>query len=158
MGILDNNLPHQSKNSDLSFDYLDGLQATAGVQGSLVNPLGFTSSLKVLDVTSAPDLLPNNISPQVSHTNEQAVILETTDGKFFCSELGCDATYLRAGDCRRHLKKHNGPFFPCPQRNCDMKFYRHDKLRAHMKQGHGTPVAPPRRGRRGAISEMMGSG
>jgi hypothetical protein len=65
-----------------------------------------------------------------------AVVLQRSDGLYFCSQLGCDATYSRISDCRRHLKKHNGPFFRCKQRGCGMEFYRFDKLRAHMQQGH----------------------
>ncbi|KAJ8111098.1 hypothetical protein OPT61_g6226 [Boeremia exigua] len=106
--------------------------------------------------TSAPipplspfDSLPVSLA-QTSAAPAEAVVLETPDGKFFCSQLGCDATYLRVGDCRRHLKKHNGPFFACDQHGCNMEFYRHDKLRAHLKQGHGVIIAAPRRGRRGA--------
>ncbi|KZM25695.1 metal ion binding [Ascochyta rabiei] len=82
---------------------------------------------------------------QTSST-EGAVILVNSDGLFFCSEPGCDTTYLRKGDCQRHLKKHNGPFFPCTQPGCDMTFYRADKQRDHLKQGHDIIVAaPPRR-------------
>ncbi|KAJ4376999.1 hypothetical protein N0V86_006438 [Didymella sp. IMI 355093] len=85
-----------------------------------------------------------------------AVVLQMSDGLYFCSQLGCDAIYSRIGDCRRHLKKHNGPFFYCEQRGCGMKFYRHDKLRAHMQQGHGVAIPPPgnrRRQRRSAIGQ-----
>lgn len=82
----------------------------------------------------------------------EAVVLQLPNGKFFCSQLGCDTVYPRAGDCRRHLKKHNGPFFHCDQPGCGMEFYRHDKLRAHLKQGHSIAVAAPRRGQRAANS------
>ena len=90
---------------------------------------------------------------QAPRTGE-AVVMESPYGGFFCSELGCNATYLRVGDCRRHLKKHNGPFFPCTERGCPMEFYRHDKLRAHMKQGHGITVPVPgnRRRQRGVAA------
>ncbi|KAF3041954.1 hypothetical protein E8E12_008837 [Didymella heteroderae] len=83
----------------------------------------------------------------------EAIVLTTEDGHFICSEQDCNASYRRIGDCRRHLKKHNGPFFPCEQRGCGMNFYRHDKLRAHMQQGHGIAISPPgnrRRQRRSA--------
>lgn len=69
-----------------------------------------------------------------------AVVLKATNGRFFCSELGCDASYALVGDCRRHLKKHNGPFFYCNQYGCDKKFYRNDKLQDHLKKGHGIAV------------------
>lgn len=98
-------------------------------------------------------LLPEPVKPA------EAVVMEHPDGKFFCSQLGCDAVYLRAGDCRRHLKMHNGPFFSCKQPGCDMEFYRRDKLRDHMKQGHNIVVAAPRRGRRAArLTANQGSG
>ncbi|XPT01465.1 hypothetical protein M3J09_010600 [Ascochyta lentis] len=78
-----------------------------------------------------------------------AFVQKTLDGRFRCSEGRCNKTCRRAGDCRRHLKKHNrGPFFSCTQRGCDMEFYRHDKLRDHLKQGHDIIVAAPARGRR----------
>ncbi|KAF1361352.1 hypothetical protein EJ07DRAFT_111722 [Lizonia empirigonia] len=69
-----------------------------------------------------------------------AVVLKATNGRFFCSDLGCDASYALVGDCRRHPKKHNGPFFYCNQYGCNMKFYRNDKLQDHLKKGHGIAV------------------
>ncbi|KAF2996929.1 hypothetical protein E8E13_006350 [Curvularia kusanoi] len=96
-----------------------------------------------------PDLAPfPEIFEPIGHA--EAVIMELPDGRFYCSALGCLAIYLRAGDCRRHLKKHNGPFFPCTQPGCNMEFYRADKLRSHLKQGHNLVVAAPRRGRQTA--------
>ena len=97
-------------------------------------------ALSELSALSLP--LPGPIKPA------EAVVLQLPDGKFFCSQFGCDAVYLRPGDCRRRLKMHNGPFFPCKQPGCDMEFYRRDKLRDHLKQGHNIVVAAPRRGRR----------
>jgi hypothetical protein len=83
---------------------------------------------------------------------------QTSDSRFRCSE-GCPTVYLRVGDCRRHLKKHNGPFYPCEQPNCPMVFYRMDKLCAHMSKGHGVPVptrATMHRQRRGASALLRG--
>lgn len=93
-------------------------------------------------------LLPDLVKPV------GAIVMKLPEGGFFCSQLGCDTIYLRVGDCRRHLKKHNGPFFVCTQHDCSMEFYRHDKLRAHMMQGHNIAVAAPRRGRRSAQPSM----
>lgn len=101
-----------------------------------------------------------NVSPPVAGQNKsiltEAIVLKTDDGRFICSELDCDASYQRIGDCRRHLKKHNGPFFHCEQRGCGMEFYRHDKLRVHMQQGHGIAILPPgnkRRQKRGVTGQ-----
>ncbi|KAJ4405343.1 hypothetical protein N0V91_005293 [Didymella pomorum] len=69
-----------------------------------------------------------------------AVVMQRDDGVFFCSQVGCDAAYARIGDCRRHLKKHNGKI----------------SLRAHMQQGHGIVIPPPgnkRRQRRGVAGQ-----
>ncbi|KAH5209234.1 hypothetical protein HBI82_167500 [Parastagonospora nodorum] len=53
-----------------------------------------------------------------------------------CSFAGCGRSFVRAGDCRRHMLKHGPPKFKCAVIECDMTFHRADKLRAHMKQGH----------------------
>jgi hypothetical protein len=119
---------------------------------NLIQPVA-TSQPALSDPSALPLPLPEPIKPA------EAVVLQLPDGKFFCSQLGCDAVYLRPGDCRRHLKMHNGPFFPCKQPGCDMEFYRRDKLRDHMKQGHNIVVAAPRRGRRVArLTANQGSG
>jgi hypothetical protein len=52
-----------------------------------------------------------------------------------CS-YGCGKTFRRAGDCRRHMKKHGPPGFICTLPGCNMPFYRADKLRDHLKRGH----------------------
>jgi uncharacterized C2H2 Zn-finger protein len=49
---------------------------------------------------------------------------------------GCTDTFGRPGEYRRHMKKHNGPFFHCTHPNCGMRFYRQDKLRDHLNKGH----------------------
>lgn len=108
--------------------------------------LGFQSPTSVSEVVVQA---PNPTTTGQNSTGD-TVVMQRDGGLFFCSQIGCDATYPRKGDCRRHLKKHNGPVLDCLQRGCAMKFYRHDKLRAHMQQGHGITVAAPRRGRRNA--------
>jgi len=49
---------------------------------------------------------------------------------------GCPGTFGRPGELRRHMKKHNGPFFPCTHANCGKMFYRQDKLRDNLAKGH----------------------
>ena len=49
---------------------------------------------------------------------------------------GCTGTFRRREEYRRHMKKHNGPFFPCTHPNCGKMFYRQDKLRDHLAKGH----------------------
>jgi hypothetical protein len=85
----------------------------------------------------------NNRRPYIYPTNSRivpikhtAAVFERSDGRFFCSEIGCDASYLRAGDCRRHMRKHEKPRFKCPAMDCDKTFYRADKMRDHIRQGH----------------------
>lgn len=88
-----------------------------------------------------------------------AVVMQRDDGVFFCSQVGCDAAYARIGDCRRHLKKHNGAFFYCEQQGCGMEFYRQDKpTRPHAagpRHRHLSPgqQAPSEARRRWPVSE-----
>jgi hypothetical protein len=53
-----------------------------------------------------------------------------------CTEAGCDQTFRRSGDYRRHMMKHRTPPFRCIMVDCSYTFYRLDKLRDHIKQGH----------------------
>jgi hypothetical protein len=52
-----------------------------------------------------------------------------------CS-LGCEETFSRAADFRRHMSKHETPTYKCFVFICDRTFYRYDKLRDHAKRGH----------------------
>ena len=91
-----------------------------------------------------------NIAPSpVRQTpiGRKATIQEGSGGRFRCSE-GCSTTYRHAGACRRHLKMHNGPFFPCTEQGCPMIFYRNDKLQDHLRQRHNVINARVGSGRR----------
>jgi len=75
-------------------------------------------------------VIPPNIPPvnnQVQHANVTA--------SRQCP-YGCPSTFGRPGEYRRHMKKHNGPFFPCTRPHCGRMFYRQDKLNDHLNQGH----------------------
>jgi hypothetical protein len=63
---------------------------------------------------------------------------QTLQPRTICSYPGCDRSYARPGDCRRHMLKHAaGPSrFRCIFRDCDMGFQRGDKLREHLENGH----------------------
>lgn len=151
--------------SSLFFD--TGTQASIFPPGSALDPSGqvdasrdFQAAPSFSTPTSVPSVavqvLNSGVTQQVLTIDVGAVVMQRDDGLFFCSELGCDAAYPRIGDCRRHLKKHNGPFFHCEQHRYSMRFYRHDKLRAHMQQAHGITIPPPgsrRRQRRSAAGQ-----
>ncbi|KAF1940040.1 hypothetical protein EJ02DRAFT_456391 [Clathrospora elynae] len=62
----------------------------------------------------------------------------TVERRMYCPK-GCPQTFRRAGDYRRHMKKHTTPCYKCAVFDCDMTFYRADKLRDHLKQGHKDP-------------------
>lgn len=114
----------------------------------------FTNSCNVLARSVTP------MSSRQTSLKRQATVQGTSDGRFRCSSEECSSVYLRAGDCRRHLKKHNGPFHPCEQPGCPMVFYRMDKLRAHMSRGHRVPSptrASMHRHRRGATPLLRGN-
>jgi len=72
-----------------------------------------------------PAILP--VNNQVQHANVTA--------SRQCP-YGCPSTFGRPGEYRRHMKKHNGPFFPCTVLHCNKVFYRQDKLNDHLNKGH----------------------
>jgi uncharacterized Zn-finger protein len=65
-----------------------------------------------------------------------AVPAPALSNRVACSFQGCGKTFGRAGDCRRHMKKHGPARFICPLPGCNKPFHRADKLRDHLKQGH----------------------
>jgi uncharacterized Zn-finger protein len=65
-----------------------------------------------------------------------AIALAQVDEQRLRCPKGCKETFLRPGDYRRHMKKHDPPKFKCAIYSCDKTFYRGDKLRDHLKQGH----------------------
>ncbi|KAJ8113629.1 hypothetical protein OPT61_g4288 [Boeremia exigua] len=142
----------RSSQLDTVMNYPDDVPIADNVPGLFGTPFGITSGPQVPAFDPVFSLSPFHnafaIPPKQRSASLEAVVLERLDGSFYCSQLDCDASFLRAGDCRRHLQKHNEPFFACIQRGCDMKFYRHDKLRAHLKHSHGIVMSAYRRGRR----------
>jgi hypothetical protein len=64
----------------------------------------------------------------------------TIDQERFACTAGCNKTFGRAGDWRRHMGKHALPKFQCIIIGCDKRFYRKDKLKAHVRQGHKTDL------------------
>ncbi|KAF2800938.1 hypothetical protein K505DRAFT_331204 [Melanomma pulvis-pyrius CBS 109.77] len=59
--------------------------------------------------------------------------INTPDQGHLRCPKGCRQTFRRAGDYRRHMKKHEAPEFKCVDFDCDKAFYRLDKLRDHVK-------------------------
>jgi uncharacterized C2H2 Zn-finger protein len=57
---------------------------------------------------------------------------QVRDERLKCPE-GCEKTFRRAGDYRRHLKMHATPMYRCPVNGCDKKFHRKDKAFDHSK-------------------------
>lgn len=57
-----------------------------------------------------------------------------------CRHPGCTTTVARAGELRRHIRKHQTPHLSCLVNNCSRKgdngFYRSDKLRDHLRCYH----------------------
>jgi hypothetical protein len=61
---------------------------------------------------------------------------------------GCQVTFGRPSEYRRHLNKHTGRTHPCTEPGCSKSFYRRDKLRDHLRQRHR--VALPSRAQEGS--------
>ncbi|KAH7072156.1 hypothetical protein BKA63DRAFT_605064 [Paraphoma chrysanthemicola] len=63
------------------------------------------------------------------------------EARITCGYPGCPRTFRRAGDCRRHMGKHQTPGFKCIVADCEKTFYRLDKVRDHCRQGHGIALS-----------------
>ena len=96
------------------------------------------------------DQASTQFTDQSTLNNGFGVIPTTTEtimngNRFMCSHPGCNKTFSRIGDRRRHLEKQHGPpQHSCSSRNCNKKglngFRRPDKLRDHQRKVHGMAV------------------
>jgi hypothetical protein len=82
--------------------------------------------------------------PLQSHPNPHAPFARgLTNHRYFCTHEGCDKTFRRYGDLRRHFRKHFicSRAFHCHHlgchRNGDNGFYRKDKFVDHQRKKHG---------------------
>jgi hypothetical protein len=89
------------------------------------NQVDFTSATGPYDPFAGPSIPPASIAAPPAISQE----------RFTCT-AGCNKTFGRAGDWRRHMGKHAPPKFNCIIIGCDKTFYRKDKLKAHVRQGH----------------------
>jgi hypothetical protein len=87
-----------------------------------------------VDLASATGPHDNLAGPSVSPAPIGAP--PTIDQERFACTAGCNKTFGRTGDWRRHMGKHALPKFQCIIIGCDKRFYRKDKLKAHVRQGH----------------------
>jgi hypothetical protein len=76
----------------------------------------------------------------------QATVAPQPFGQALMCPRGCEGTFGRRGEYRRHMKKHERHAFQCNQIGCYKSFYRKDKLNDHLRQAHGI-VAPGSRRR-----------
>ncbi|KAH7072176.1 hypothetical protein BKA63DRAFT_555001 [Paraphoma chrysanthemicola] len=99
------------------------------VESDLSQPWAFATPYDILGAGASinpPANLPQAIAPPPSQPTDVS--------RHTCPV--CSKTFKRAGDYRRHMKKHGPPLFKCCVMNCDKTFYRADKVRAHHRQGH----------------------
>jgi hypothetical protein len=116
--------------NDGSLADVDGIH---GIDQGIVNAV----ASQAINMPTAPQ---DNVHPQVPvalvvlpvNNHNQHI----TAPAFRQCPHGCTDTFGRPGEYRRHMKKHNGPFFPCTHPYCGRMFYRQDKLRDHLNKGH----------------------
>jgi hypothetical protein len=88
-------------------------------------------------IAPAPAAQTNVVDPPGLPSGTRGVVRRRpAETRIHCPAHGCTKTFRRAGDCRRHMRKHQPPNLRCIVANCDMKFDRMDKVRDHMRQGH----------------------
>jgi hypothetical protein len=104
-----------------------------GIEKGIVN----ASAPQAINMPFAPqvNVYPQfHLAPLVPPVNNHAQNFAVT-APLQCPQ-GCVGTFGRPGEYRRHMRKHDGPFFHCTHPNCGMRFYRQDKLRDHLNKGH----------------------
>ncbi|KAH6867982.1 hypothetical protein BKA58DRAFT_458586 [Alternaria rosae] len=120
---------------------VDGIH---GIDQGLANAVA-SSALDIsvalqTDSGNTPDIFLPQLRTQVPVApfiplNNNEVLHATATAPLQCPQ-GCAGTFRRREEYRRHMKKHNGPFFPCTHPHCSKMFYRQDKLRDHFNKGH----------------------
>ena len=94
-------------------------------------------------------------APELTHTQsalQQTVAAPDAPGsRHACNEPGCERTFGRSAEFRRHKKTaHGGERFRCMVESCDYSYGRLDKVREHMARMHGISLQVERR-RRSAL-------
>jgi hypothetical protein len=81
-------------------------------------------------------IAPQPTAIDVPQTAPNNALQPTRQTRIVCSYNGCNRSYVRAGDCRRHMRTHQPHRLRCVDTDCSMTFYRLDKLRTHAKTRH----------------------
>ncbi|KAI4926920.1 uncharacterized protein J4E92_006081 [Alternaria infectoria] len=122
---------------------LDNDGILGDVDQDYVNAIAPQMNMLVALQANGPDTAPLGGPPQLQPPVPVALINPTFNNQVQHAAVtipqcpyGCAGTFGRPGEYNRHMKKHNGPFFPCTQPSCGMIFYRRDKLRDHLARGH----------------------
>ena len=111
------------------FGGLEGFASTTDPTPEVTNSSGIITQRNGTALTS-PSLPATHIVPNAANTY-------SSGDRISCTHVGCFATFGRAGDFRRHIKKHAGPELSCSVKTCNYKSYRLDKLREHQCKRHG---------------------
>ena len=111
------------------FGGLDGFASTTDPTPEVTNSSGIITQRNGIALTS-PSLPATHIVPNAANTY-------SSGDRISCTHVGCSATFGRAGDFRRHIKKHADPELSCSVKTCNYKSYRLDKLREHQCKRHG---------------------
>ena len=107
---------------------LDDFAFTTDPTPKMTNSSGITTQRNGTAFTSP--LPATQITPNAANTHSRG-------DRISCTHVGCSATFGRAGDFRRHIKKHADPELSCSIKTCNYKSYRLDKLREHQRKRHG---------------------
>lgn len=111
------------------FGGLDGFASTTDPTPEMTKSPGITTQRSGTAFTGS-SLPATHIAPNAANTH-------SSGGRISCSHVGCSATFGRAGDFRRHIKKHADPELSCSVKTCNYKSYRLDKLHEHQRKRHG---------------------
>lgn len=134
------NLGHENSITGTENDLLFSTSSSTAMSAS--------SSNQMTNNTTAPALAsltslhpPTHVAPQATAALPTT---NNTSNRFNCIHPGCNASFNRHGDLRRHDRVHGPPGYACSVNGCARRgmnaFYRRDKLLDHQRRKHGMAV------------------
>jgi uncharacterized Zn-finger protein len=102
----------------------------------------------VLYAQALPHYQPSGFTSPVTADTTQSAVTNSP-----ACPHGCEATFGRPSEYRRHMTKHQGRSFNCTQPGCIKSFNRRDKLRDHLRQAH--KITQPGRARAAAATGLQ---
>jgi hypothetical protein len=113
--------------------FLPRMLEDGGLDGFLAGPSDFATPASAAPQPSSALYNPPSAVAIPAQARPQRPQNKQAGNELLTCPKGCEKTFRRAGDFRRHMKKHSPPMYRCPFNGCDRTFYRKDKAFDHSK-------------------------